>query len=33
MVTAMGKLGIECAIFTSAFSIYHYDASYAVQVH
>jgi len=32
MVAAMDKLGIDGAIFISAFSIYGYDASYAVEV-
>jgi len=32
MVAAMDKLGIDGAIFISAFSLYHYDASYAVEV-
>lgn len=31
-VAAMGKLGIDGAIFISAFSLYGYDASYAVEV-
>jgi len=31
-VAAMDKLGIDGAIFISAFSIYRYDASYAVEV-
>jgi predicted TIM-barrel fold metal-dependent hydrolase len=31
-VAAMDKLGIDGAIFISAFSIYGYDASYAVEV-
>ena len=31
-VAAMDKLGIDGAIFISAFSLYGYDASYAVQV-
>src|SRR3954463_16099250 len=32
MVAAMDKVGVDCAIFISAFSLYQYDASYAVQV-
>jgi L-fuconolactonase len=32
MVAAMDKLGIDGAIFISAFSIYGYDSSYAVEV-
>ncbi len=32
MVAAMDKLGIDGAIFISAFSLYGYDASYAVEV-
>jgi predicted TIM-barrel fold metal-dependent hydrolase len=32
MVAALDKLGIDGAIFISAFSLYQYDASYAVQV-
>ena len=32
MVAAMDKLGIDGAIFISAFSMYQYDASYAVEV-
>src|SRR3990170_4739376 len=31
-VVAMDKLGIDGAIFISAFSIYQYNASYAVEV-
>src|SRR3981189_596765 len=31
-VAAMDKLGIDGAIFISAFSMYRYDASYAVEV-
>jgi len=31
-VAAMDRLGIDGAIFISAFSLYHYDASYAVEV-
>src|SRR5260370_24967696 len=31
-VAAMDKLGIDGAIFIAAFSIYGYDASYAVEV-
>src|ERR687885_2218126 len=31
-VAAMDKLGIDGAIFISAFSLYGYDASYAVEV-
>jgi predicted TIM-barrel fold metal-dependent hydrolase len=31
-VAAMDKLGIDGAIFISAFSLYQYDASYAVEV-
>src|SRR3981189_1739506 len=30
MVAAMDKVGVDGAIFISAFSIYQYDASYAV---
>ena len=32
MVAAMDKLGIDGAIYISAFSLYGYDASYAVEV-
>ena len=32
MVAAMDKVGVDGAIFISAFSMYHYDASYAVEV-
>jgi L-fuconolactonase len=32
MVTAMDKVGVDGAIFISAFSLYQYDASYAVEV-
>ena len=32
MVAAMDKVGIDGAIFISAFSLYRYDASYAVEV-
>ncbi|HTE15265.1 MAG TPA: amidohydrolase family protein [Burkholderiales bacterium] len=32
MVAAMDKVGIDGAIFISAHSLYHYDASYAVEV-
>jgi L-fuconolactonase len=32
MVTAMDKVGVDGAIFISAFSLYRYDASYAVEV-
>ena len=32
MVAAMDKLGIDGAIFISAFGLYRYDASYAVEV-
>src|SRR5512132_1735199 len=32
MVTAMDKVGVDGAIFISAFSMYRYDASYAVDV-
>lgn len=32
MVAAMNKVGVDGAIFISAFSIYGYDASYAVEV-
>jgi predicted TIM-barrel fold metal-dependent hydrolase len=32
MVAAMNKLGIDGAIFISSFSMYGYDASYAVEV-
>jgi L-fuconolactonase len=31
-VAAMDKLGIDGAIFISSYSMYHYDASYAVEV-
>ena len=31
-VAAMDKVGVEGAIFISAFSMYRYDASYAVEV-
>src|SRR5213082_3508474 len=31
-VAAMDKLGIDGAIFISAFSLYQYDSSYAVEV-
>src|SRR3954451_4135201 len=33
MVAAMDKVGVDGAIFISAFSMYRYDASYAVEVH
>lgn len=33
MVAAMDKVGVDGAIFISAFSLYRYDASYAVEVH
>jgi L-fuconolactonase len=33
MVTAMDRVGVDGAIFISAFSMYRYDASYAVEVH
>ena len=33
MVAAMDKVGVDGAIFISAFSMYRYDASYAVDVH
>src|SRR5215813_12747176 len=32
MVAAMDKVGVDGAIFISAFSLYKYDASYAVEV-
>src|ERR1700739_3598936 len=32
MVAAMTKVGVDGAIFISAFSMYRYDASYAVEV-
>jgi len=32
VVTAMDKVGVDGAIFISAFSMYRYDASYAVEV-
>ena len=32
MVAAMDRLGVDGAIFISAFSMYRYDASYAVEV-
>lgn len=32
MVAAMDKVGVDGAIFISAFSLYQYDASYAIQV-
>ena len=32
MCAAMDKVGVDGAIFISAFSLYHYDASYAVEV-
>src|SRR5499433_2853647 len=32
MVAAMAKIGIDGAIFISAFSMYRYDASYALEV-
>jgi predicted TIM-barrel fold metal-dependent hydrolase len=32
MVTAMDKVGVDGAIYVSAFSLYGYDASYAVEV-
>src|ERR1041385_8930936 len=32
MVAAMEKVGVDGAIFISAFSLYRYDASYAVEV-
>jgi len=32
MVAAMDKLGVDGAIFISSFSMYRYDASYAVEV-
>src|SRR6201989_2578188 len=32
MVAAMDRVGVDGAIFISAFSMYRYDASYAVQV-
>src|ERR1700716_2606600 len=33
MVEAMDKVGVDGAIFISAFSMYRYDASYGVEVH
>src|SRR3954453_3287113 len=33
MVAAMDKVGVDGAIFISAFSMYRYDAGYAVEVH
>ena len=32
MVAAMDKVGVDGAILISAFSLYRYDASYAVEV-
>ena len=32
MVAAMDRVGVDGAIFISAFSLYRYDASYAVEV-
>jgi predicted TIM-barrel fold metal-dependent hydrolase len=32
MVAAMGEVGVDGAIFVSAFSLYGYDASYAMEV-
>src|SRR5476649_1148091 len=32
MVAAMNKVGVDGAIFISSFSMYQYDASYAVEV-
>ena len=32
MVAAMDELGVDGAIFVNAFSMYQYDASYAVEV-
>jgi len=32
MVAAMDKVGVDGAIFISSFSMYRYDASYAVEV-
>src|SRR3954452_12288159 len=32
MVAAMDQVGVDGAIFISAFSMYRYDASYAVEV-
>src|ERR1051325_4511467 len=32
MVAAMDKVGVDGAIFISAFSMYQYDASYAIEV-
>src|SRR5688500_430883 len=32
MVAAMDRVGVDGAIFISAFSLYQYDASYAVEV-
>ena len=31
MVAAMDKVGVDGAIFRSTYSLYHYDASYAVE--
>jgi L-fuconolactonase len=33
MVAAMDAVGVDGAILVSPFSLYHYDASYAVEVH
>jgi len=33
MVAAMDAVGVDGAIFISAFSMYQYDASYALEVH
>jgi predicted TIM-barrel fold metal-dependent hydrolase len=33
MVAAMDQVGVDGAICISAFSLYQYDASYAVDVH
>jgi hypothetical protein len=32
MVAAMDRVGVDGAIFISAFSLYQYDASYALEV-
>ncbi|MGI9409625.1 MAG: amidohydrolase family protein, partial [Hyphomicrobiaceae bacterium] len=32
MITAMDAVGVDGAIFVSAFSLYRYDASYAIEV-
>src|SRR5436309_14114698 len=33
MVAAMDRVGVDGAIFISAFSLYHYDGGYAVEEH